>query len=172
MQALTLAHANAFFENQLDGLLKKLTPDMQPLWGSMTPQHMVEHLTWAIEGAMECWEANIITPEEKIPRVRSFLFTNYAIQPHFKHPNMPLDGELPALRLPSLEGAIAEFWQRWEEYGQYSKDNAEFVTDHVVFGPLNDTEWRLMHFKHVVHHLTQFGLTTLEEQGLEMPPAR
>ncbi len=168
MQELSLAHANAFFENQLDGLLKKLSPDHQPLWGGMTPQHMVEHLGWAIDGAMERWKATIVTPEEKIPKVRPFLYTNYAIRPHFKHPNMPADGELPALRQPSIEAAVAEFWQRWEEYNQFSKAHPGLLTDHVVFGPLNDIEWRLMHFKHVVHHLSQFGLTTIEEQGLEM----
>ena len=60
---------------------KKLTPDMQPLWGSMTPQHMVEHLAWVIDGAMGRWKAIIVTPEEKILKVRPFVYTNYAIRP-------------------------------------------------------------------------------------------
>lgn len=172
MQELTLTQVNAFFENELGGLMQKLTPDIKPLWGRMTPQHMVEHLAWAIEGAMEEWEAVVVTPAEKLPKTRMFLRTNFAIRPHFPHPNMPPDGELPPLRTGSLDLAIQAFWQRWADFNQFMADNPGKQTNHVVFGPLDADEWRLMQYKHVVHHLTQFGLTTNEEQGLELPPAR
>jgi oxepin-CoA hydrolase / 3-oxo-5,6-dehydrosuberyl-CoA semialdehyde dehydrogenase len=172
MQELTLAHANDFFENELDGLLKNLTPSHQALWGQMTPQHMVEHLTWAMDGAMERWEATVITPEEKLPKLRAFLRSNLAMRHHFQHPQMPPQGELPALRLSNLEAAREEFWQRWAEYEQFALNNPDKLVDHVVFGPLNPDEWRLMHFKHVVHHFSQFGLTTVEAHGLVMPEAR
>ncbi|MCU0345583.1 MAG: DUF1569 domain-containing protein [Saprospiraceae bacterium] len=172
MEELTLAHANAFFEKKLPGLLELLTPEHQPLWGHLSPQHMVEHLTWAFDGAMGRWKATVVTPEDKLPRYRRFLYTNVAMQHHFPHPQMPPVGVLPALRQPDLSAALAEFWQRWAEYDQFSLDNPGVVVDHVVFGPLTPDEWRLMHFKHLVHHLSQFGLTTVEEQGLVMPPPR
>ncbi|MBI1227484.1 MAG: DUF1569 domain-containing protein [Bacteroidetes bacterium] len=172
MQELTLAHANAFFENKLDNLLRKLTPDMQPLWGKMTPHHMVEHLAWVIDGAMGKWTVTVITPEEKLPRMRQFVFSNYSISQNFRHPNMPVDGELPLLNTPSIEAAIEVFWQKWAEFDAFMAANPGMRTNHVVFGPLNYDEWLFMQFKHVVHHLTQFGLTTLEAEGLQSLPPR
>ena len=172
MEELTLAHANAFFEVQLPGLLEKLAPDAQPRWGHLTPQHMVEHLTWAMDGAMGRWKATVVTPEDRLPKFRRFLRSGMAMQHHFPHPQMPPAGELPPLVQPGLDAANAAFWQRWAEYDQFALDNPNLVVDHVVFGPLLPEEWRLMHFKHVVHHLAQFGLTTVEEQGLVMPPTR
>ncbi|MCC6725767.1 MAG: DUF1569 domain-containing protein [Saprospiraceae bacterium] len=172
MQELTLAHANAFFENELESLLKKLSPTTTPLWGSLTAQHMVEHLAWAIDGAMERWTTPVITPEDKLPAFRRFLTSNVSMRPHFPHPAMPTQGELPALHTANLEASIAEFWERWREFEAYCEANPNMATNHPVFGPLNPTDWRLIHFKHVVHHLSQFGVTTVEEQGLVMPPAK
>ncbi len=172
MQELTLAHANAFFENQLDSLLKKLTPGAKALWGNLTPQHMVEHLTWAIDGAMERWTTPVITPADKLPQLRRFLTSNIAMRHHFQHPAMPPEGSLPPLRTPSLEAAIAEYWQRWDDFKAYYAANPGMTSMHVVFGLLNEEEWRLIHFKHVVHHLSQFGVTTVEAHGLMLPPAR
>lgn len=172
MQELTLDHVNQFIDHQLDGLLQKLTPDLAPLWGSLTPHHMVEHLTWVVEGAMGRWEVPVMTPAEKLPKLRLFLRNRFAMVHHFKHPAMPPDGGLPPLRTPSLAAAIEEFWQRWAEFEQYSQANPDILTNHVTFGPLNHEEWRLMHFKHTVHHLCQFGVTTPEENGLVPLPPR
>lgn len=172
MQQLSLDQINTFFVDQLPDLLQKLKPDVKPIWGNMTPQHMVEHLTWAMDGAMERWKATIVTPAEKLPKLRAFLYSNIAIRPHFQHPAMPQNGELPVLQMPSLDGAIEEFWQRWAEYEQYRQNNPNKLSDHVVFGTLNHDEWRFMHFKHVVHHLSQFGVTTVAEHGLVMPEGK
>jgi hypothetical protein len=172
MQELTLAHANSFFENELGDLLEKLTPADKPLWGNLTPQHMVEHLTWAIEGAMEHWTTSVVTPTDKLPQFRRFLTSNMSMRHHFQHPAMPQEGGLPKLNTPSLEAAVEEFWRRWGDFSAYFAANPGKVTNHVVFGPLNEEEWRLIHFKHVVHHLSQFGITTIEKHGLTMPPAR
>lgn len=36
--------ADHFFSVELPNALDQLAPDAKPLWGVMTPQHMVEHL--------------------------------------------------------------------------------------------------------------------------------
>ena len=172
MQELTQAQADAFFQDRLDGLLRKLTPDMRPAWGRMTPHHMVEHLAWVIDGAMENWEVTVITPEDKLPRMQQFVRSNFAISQNFAHPNMPANGELPLLQTASLEAAIQAFWEKWAAFDAFMAANPGKRTNHVVFGPLNHEEWRLMQFKHLVHHLTQFGLTTLEAEGLQPLPPR
>jgi hypothetical protein len=168
MQELTLAHAHAFFENRLDSLLRKLPPDLKPAWGKM----MVEHLAWVIDGAMGNWEVTVVTPEEKLPRVRQFVHSKFAISQNFAHPNMPANGELPPLQTASIEAAIEVFWQKWAEFDAFMAARPDVRTSHVVFGPLNYEEWQFMQFKHVVHHLVQFGLTTLEAEGLQALPPR
>jgi oxepin-CoA hydrolase/3-oxo-5,6-dehydrosuberyl-CoA semialdehyde dehydrogenase len=169
MQELSLSRVNDFFEQDLDGLLRRLRPDMQPHWGRLTPQHMVEHLTWAIDGALGRWPATVVTPPDKLPKLLPFLYSNLAMRHHFQHPQMPV-GELPALRTGSLHEAVTEFWERWGEFQRHCEANPGTRSDHVVFGNLNEEEWRRLHFKHVVHHLSQFGLTTVEAHGLVMPP--
>ena len=53
--------------------------------------------------------------------------------------------------LKKLSESIAYF-----EY--FFKDDADKKTLHPVFGELNYEEWVLLHYKHVMHHLRQFGL--------------
>lgn len=171
MQELTLAHANDFFENHLDGLLKKLTPDLRPLWGQMSPQHAIEHLSLIFRASAGKWPVPVVTPAEKLPKYRMFVYSNMAISRNFK--NALMDPEkLPPLKFPDLETAIGVFWKSWAEFGEYFAQNPEAMTNHVTFGPLSGSEWRRFHFKHVVHHLAQFGVTTLEAHGLEVLPPR
>ncbi len=168
MQELTLAHANDFFENHLDGFLKKLTPDLRPLWGKMTSQHVVEHLAWVVGGSAGKWTSPVFTPAEKLPKYRLFVYTNIAIKPGFNTPLLD-PGELPALALPSLDDAVEDFWQAWADFEGFFLQNPKLTPNHPVFGPLSGDEWRRFHFKHAVHHLAQFGLTTVGAHGLVMP---
>ena len=41
--------------------------------------------------------------------------------------------------------------------GTYFKNNPAAKTSHPVFGDLDFEEWVLLHYKHVTHHLKQFG---------------
>ncbi|MCB0519622.1 MAG: DUF1569 domain-containing protein [Lewinellaceae bacterium] len=166
MQELTLAQAYDFFENHLEKLMWELPPDLRPLWGQMTPQHAVEHLNW-IWGASNGKENfPVKTPADQLPRYRRFLFINMAMDPGVKSPIMDPD-TLPPLKHLDFETAVEVFFQEWKDFETYYREHPGAKTNNAVFGPLTGDEWRLFHFKHIVHHLAQFGVTTVEAHGLE-----
>jgi len=166
MQELSLEQANDFFENHLENLMKKLTPGSHRLWGRMTPQHVVEHLAWVNMASSGKVEFQVHTPEDLLPRYRKFLFINRAMDPGTKSPILDPD-QLPALQRPDFASAIGWFWQEWNGFEEFFDKNPGAKTNNAVFGPLTSDEWLRFHFKHIVHHLAQFGLTTVEAHGLE-----
>jgi len=65
-----------FLHTELETLLPyfdKLTAETKPLWGSMTAQRMVEHLTDTL--LIACGEnpQSLVIPEDKIPGMLRFL---------------------------------------------------------------------------------------------------
>ena len=53
--------------------LKKLKVDQIPLWGKMTPQHMVEHLYKTVQTSINEITLNIFTEERKIPVLKKII---------------------------------------------------------------------------------------------------
>lgn len=165
MQELTLAQANDFFDNHLENLIKKLNPDSPRQWGRMTPQHALEHLTTVTMASSGKIKYEVHTPEEHLSRYRKFLFINRAMDQGTKSPILDPEN-LPALKKPDFRSAIGAFWQEWNDFEEFFDKNPGATTINAVFGPLTESEWRLFHFKHIVHHLAQFGVTTVEAHGL------
>ena len=166
MQELTLAQADDFFENHLESLMKKFLPESSRLWGNMTQQHAVEHLAWIVGASAGKVNFPVHTAEEDLPRYRKFLFINIAMDPGIKAPVLDPD-QLPALKQPDFRAAMGWFWQEWNDFEEYFDKNPDAKTNNAVFGPLTGDEWKRFHFKHIVHHLAQFGVTTVEAHGLE-----
>ena len=168
MQELTLAQANDFFENHLEKLLRQLKPGHQALWGQMTPQHAIEHLNWIWAASNGKEEFPIKTPEDQLPRYRRFLFINMAMDPGVKSPLMD-PSTLPPLKCRDFESAVEQFFQEWKAFEEFWKNHPGATLNNAVFGPLTADEWRLFHFKHIVPHLAQFGIPTVEAHGLAYP---
>ena len=57
-----------------------------------------------------------------------------------------------------MEAAINELQKSINEFVEHFAADKNITTTHPVFGPLNFEEWVLLHYKHVTHHLRQFGL--------------
>jgi hypothetical protein len=138
--------------------LNRLTPDRQPLWGGMTAQHMVEHLTGALMLSNGDITIEQHTEEKKIPAMRAFLMSDRPMPRNF---NSPANGDgLPVLKHPDLEKAIAALRVELARFHQYHEKNPGVKPVNPVFGPLSYEEWIQFHQKHFQHHLTQFGLIT------------
>ncbi|MCW8849269.1 MAG: hypothetical protein OQJ81_04760 [Melioribacteraceae bacterium] len=57
--------------------LEKLTENSKPEWGIMSPQHMVEHLTLAVQSSTgKIVFDRFITPEDKIAIAKRFLHSS------------------------------------------------------------------------------------------------
>jgi uncharacterized protein DUF1569 len=165
MQELDLSRANDFLDNHLKNAMDKLHSGLPPLWGMMTPQHAVEHLTEVVKASNGKVQFEVHTPAEKLPKYKRFLHHNFAMARNYKAPILPPDELLP-LRNDSLESAVAGFWREWADFDTFFEKNPDATPNNAVFGPLTKDEWRSFHFKHFVHHLSQFGVTTSEAHGL------
>jgi hypothetical protein len=62
------------------------------------------------------------------------------------------------LQYKTFEEAVSKLHEAVEYFENYFKADPAKRTMHPVFGLLNFDEWVLLHYKHVTHHLRQFGI--------------
>ena len=142
----------------IEHCLSKLTEDAKPVWGSMTPQQMVEHLEYTYRiAAGEVQDFDVATPEKVLEKVAATLW-DYNKMP--KEYNFPLyeAGIQPALAHENLAFAKAALLKARQAYLNHYKKNPKTTTKNAVFGKLNKYEWYLMERKHLNHHFEQFNL--------------
>ena len=141
-------------------LLSILNKDTKPLWGKMSPQHMVEHLILAMRMSTGKIKLECLNPTEKLPALKRFLLSSRPLPKLFVNPAI---GEyLLPLEYSSLEEAKEILKKETEDYLNYFELNPEAKTVNVTFGDLDKGEWDVFHQKHFEHHLSQFGLLELK----------
>lgn len=136
--------------------LDKLNEDTKPLWGKMTPQHMVEHLILAVKTSNGKLKVECFNPPEKIPTLKKFLISSRPLPKEFVNPYIG-PGLLP-LEFGSLKEAIDNLKIEIEDYISFFRNNPQALLTNLTFGDLNIEEWEVFHRKHFTHHLLQFGL--------------
>lgn len=138
-------------------LLKNLSTDTEAVWGKMTAQHMVEHLTMAVKSSTgKIIFTRFITPEDKLEISKRILNSNRPLPKLFVN---EIVGEgLKSLVNKNLDSAIEELKNEVKYFEEYFKHHHEAKPINATFGPLNHEEWITFHNKHFTHHLTQFGL--------------
>lgn len=147
-----------FIEIELETVLPilgKLEPNQQPLWGSMSAQRMVEHLTDLIQMSVGKGDFTIEIPEEKIESMQRFIDSD---KPMARGVEVALAPKNWTLRNEELELAIDEFVENWISFEEFFEENPDATTIHPFYGALDEKKWRRMHSKHFTHHFQQFGL--------------
>jgi oxepin-CoA hydrolase/3-oxo-5,6-dehydrosuberyl-CoA semialdehyde dehydrogenase len=142
---------------EIEKLLSRLNADQKPLWGKMTPQHMVEHLYKAIQSSINEISLNVYTEERKIPVLKKLFLGERPLPKEFMNP--AIGPELLQLEFEDLNNAINELRNVMQRYEQFFMDNPSIKTAHPIFGHLIKEEWNTFHQKHFKHHLSQFGLS-------------
>ena len=137
-------------------ILKKLDPHQKPLWGKMTPQHMVEHLILAVQMGNGKLKLECINPPEKIPTLKRFLMSSRPMPKLFVNPVVGKD--LRPLKYSSLEAAVEKLKNEIDVYVLFFENNPGAKPVNLTFGELNKEEWDVFHQKHFKHHLSQFSL--------------
>jgi oxepin-CoA hydrolase/3-oxo-5,6-dehydrosuberyl-CoA semialdehyde dehydrogenase len=150
-----------FFRLELEEGLSALEEDAPARWGRMTARQMVEHLQWIIEVSTGRATVECTVPPERRERYKSFLHDNTPMMHEFRNP--VLVAGLPPLRHPSLAAAREALAVEVSRFLDHERSTSEAVHTHPVFGPLTAEEWARAHYKHLYHHLLQFGL--IEEPG-------
>jgi len=137
-------------------LLNKLDPKQKPLWGKMTPQHMVEHLILAVQMSNGKLKLECFNPPDKVPTLKKFLMSSRPMPKLFVNPVIGED--LIPLENSSLLEAIEKLKNEIDDYVIFFENNPGAKTVNVTFGELNKEEWDVFHKKHFTHHLAQFDL--------------
>ena len=149
----------SFLEPTLENFqnhISKLKHDKEPLWGTLSAQGMVEHLSDWIDLTMgKIAGLKLEIPEDKVVKAQAFLFSEYPLPKNFKANFFPIREKF---RNKDLDSAISEFESKWGEFEAFYFENPDFTTMHPSFGELNNKYLLALHSKHMTHHFQQFEL--------------
>jgi len=145
-----------FISTEFILLLNALPAETVGKWGKMNGQQMVEHLAGFFKVSTGKIKFPLVTPVEHLPRYKEFLNSDKEFRENTKAPVLP-EEPLP-VRFATMNESINELDRDIKEFVNLFSNNEELKTTHPVFGELNFDEWVLLHYKHVTHHLRQFGL--------------
>lgn len=151
-----------FIQDNLEALIahiQQIDADTKPLWGTMSAQRMVEHLTDGILTGSGKKEMTCPYEGEKLARSKAFLLSDAPMPREFKAHFV--DDAAP-LKYEELDLAVDAFIEAWVDFEEYCETHPEQQHVHPVFGLLTIDEWRWMHRKHITHHFTQFGVEITE----------
>lgn len=146
-----------FVQQEVPQYIKQLKTDDEPLWGSMSVQHMVEHMTIAIKASYGRIKAEPMTDEAKMSIRKERFFSNDMPMPKGVRVNFAPETPGP-LYYKNLDEAKEKLFHDLAAFFQYYKENPDAQNLHPGFGLLNYEEWIQMHGRHFLHHLKQFGL--------------
>jgi hypothetical protein len=136
-------------------LLDKLSPERKGNWGSMSAQHMVEHLTDSIKISSGKIHLQLEIPEEKIAHMQDILASEREMP---KNIEVPFATREQLLRNEELALAIDELLLEWIDFEDFFSEKPDSTQSHPYYGPLNYKQWIRLHSKHFTHHFSQFGL--------------
>ena len=133
--------------------INKLTPDTKPLWGKMTVAQMLAHLQVPLEVALG--------DKDLKGGLMAFFFGKIAKKQLVK--------EEPFKRnLPTAPSFVVKGERNFNEEKKelidlllrFSKSDPEEIArrPHPFFGKLTKEEWNTLQYKHLDHHLNQFGV--------------
>lgn len=137
-------------------LLQQVTANASPLWGKMNVQHMIEHLQKTLWMSTGCGKKPLMVSIESLPKRKNDLLSNQAFPKNVRIPNA---SKYPMpLRYDNIEKAKNQLLLSINYFYFYYKTKPNAVQMHPLFGELSFEEWEWFHYKHFVHHFSQFGL--------------
>lgn len=136
------------------GRINKLTADTVPKWGKMNVGQMLAHLNVVYE---KVYDPNHPKPG-KIKKLLLKIFVKNLVvneKPYRKNsPTAPEFKIVDERDFNSEKERLVNYIRKTEELGRDHFHN----TDYPSFGILTGNEWNNLFYKHIDHHLTQFGV--------------
>lgn len=133
--------------------LEKLHAETQPQWGKMNAAQVVLHCQKPLDVA----DGKLVLKRSLI----GFLFGKMAKNDFLKRAefkkNLPTAPEFKITVSPEFEKekqVLLELIRKFGTMGPKVLVNKK----HPFFGTMNDDEWGILQYKHLDHHLNQFGL--------------
>lgn len=137
--------------------LGRLSKDDIPVFGRMSAQHMVEHLSFTVMMSNGKLPHALYYSKEKADKIREYTIqTDKEIIIGFRAPMLPSD-PVP-LKNNSLEAARKQLKHELTAFDEYFMNDPDGRPTNPTMGPLRFDEWLIFHNKHFTHHFKQFNL--------------
>ena len=138
-------------------MLDKLDESEVPMFGEMTPQHMVEH----VSKTMSISNGNLSVPllNDPVRAEKQKRIMIYTDRPFPKGMIAPIvDKKQYVLIHENLEKAKQALKAELVKFDRWYEEGPDRRSMHPILGELNHEEWIKFHNKHFTHHFGQFGL--------------
>ena len=133
--------------------MAKLRPDSGRQWGTMNPGQMLAHCSaW-----MEMAAGLKSTPRSFLGRIFGRLAKSSILNEKPVRRNMPTDPCLIANEERDFS-AERERLREWVDRFAAAGPGGCTRHPHSFFGPMTPSEWSRLAYKHLDHHLRQFGV--------------
>lgn len=147
---------NLFNPDDVSGILErieKLSPDSQRQWGKMNVAQMLAHCHKSMETAM----GDNTIPRLFIGRILGPFVRNSAISAKPFPKNSPTD---KSYVFTNEKDFVSEKTNTMNSIRRFFDGGAEGCTKvpHPFFGKFTPDEWAVFQWKHLDHHLRQFGV--------------
>ena len=141
--------------NEVQGRLAQLQPESERQWGKMTAAQMLAHCALAMEWAVGDKEA----PPASLP----LRVIGRAVKPFALKDDAPMKRNSPTMKELIFTDARDFHMEQERLRGLIDRFAAGgpagcTTQPHSFFGPLKPEEWAVMMYKHLDHHLRQFGV--------------
>lgn len=140
---------------EIIGRIQQLTPDTQPLWGKMSVAQMLAHCCVTYE---MLYESGKFPPVGGFKRLMLKLFVKNAVvgSTPYKRNSMTAPEFLisDAREFAKEQARLIGYIERTQQLGEAHFEGKESRS----FGVLSAAEWNVMFYKHLDHHLSQFGV--------------
>ncbi len=142
---------------QIKSSIAKLKHDASPVFGKMSPQHVVEHLSKVLKASTGQVEVKLYLSLEEADKLKEkIIYSDFQFSSGIKSPLM--GDEPPALVYVNLEEALIELYNELANFESYYKNNKNITHTHPRMGELNFDQWLVFHNKHFTHHFKQYNL--------------
>lgn len=142
---------NPVVKKEMLARIHRLTPESKPLWGKMNVSQMMAHLQVPIGVALG---THLVKGN----------FLMRLIMPLFKkklYDNTPWKKSLPTDKTFIMTGTDKDFELEklhLVDMVERFSENTIIIEHHPIFGKLTKEQWSKATWKHLDHHLAQFGV--------------
>lgn len=147
-----------FLKNEYMPIIREADTSAQSKWGKMNFQQMVEHVSAFFKVSTHKLKFDLVSPPEHMLKLKEFLMSDKQFRENTKAPTSIIGEEPFPVHYSSVEEAVAKLEKEVNNFFHFYETNPTATAVHPVFGELNFEEWVRLHYKHVTHHLRQFGL--------------
>lgn len=147
-----------FIKETFPALIQSVTQEPVAKWGKMNFQQMLEHVADFFRVSTGKQQYLFVSPPEHMPGLREFLMSEKQFRENTKAPISIIGEEPVSVKLQSVEEAVEAVATEVNDFFQLYNNQPGCTATHPVFGELDYEGWVRLHYKHVTHHLRQFGL--------------